>query len=194
MRIGVIGAGHVGTILSRQFALIGHEVSLGGLLVARNVRGVAAFADVAVLAVPFGRHRELPVAELAGKPVIDTTNYEPDLHGRVRALDNDLLTSSELVQRHLRGAHVVKTLNAIGWEHLRDHAYRDRLVGRRAVPVSGDDLKAKKTAMALVEELGFDPVDVGGLRDGGRKHQPGTDVFAADLTADSLRARLHLTT
>lgn len=191
MRIGIIGAGHLGTALSRQLALAGHEVSLCGLLVARTVRGVAAFADVAIVAVPFNRHRELPVAELAGKPVIDATNYDPVLDGPTPDLDDDCLTSSDLVQSHLITAYVVKSLNAIGWEHLRDQAHR---VPRRAIPVAGDDLRAKKTAMALVSEIGFAPVDVGGLSVGGRKYQPGTDVFGADLTADDLRARLHLTT
>lgn len=191
MRIGIIGAGHLGTTLSRQLALAGHEVSLCGLLVARTMRGVAAFADVAIVAVPFGRHRELPVAELAGKPVIDTTNYDPVLDGRCADLDDDCLTSSDLIQSHLVTAYVVKAFNAIGWAQLRDHAGR---VPRRAIPVAGDDLRAKKTAMALVAELGFAPVDVGGLTVGGRKYQPGTDVFGADLTADDLRARLHLTT
>jgi 8-hydroxy-5-deazaflavin:NADPH oxidoreductase len=191
MRIGIIGAGHLGTTLSRQLALTGHEVSLCGLLVARTMRGVAAFADVAIIAVPFGRHRELPVAELAGKPVIDTTNYDPVLDGRCADLDDDCLTSSDLIQSHLLTAYVVKAFNAIGWEQLRDHAGR---VPRRAIPIAGDDLRAKKTAMALVAELGFTPVDVGGLTVGGRKYQPGTDVFGADLTADDLRARLHLTT
>lgn len=191
MRIGIIGAGHLGTALSRQLALAGHEVSLCGLLVARTVRGVAAFADVAIVAVPFNRHRELPVAELAGKPVIDATNYDPVLDGPTPDLDDDCLTSSDLVQSHLITAYVVKALNAIGWEHLRAQAHR---VPRRAIPVAGDDLRAKKTAMALVSEIGFAPVDVGGLSVGGRKYQPGTDVFGADLTADDLRARLHLTT
>lgn len=191
MRIGIIGAGHLGTTLSRQLALLGHEVSLSGLLVARTMRGVAAFADVAIVAVPFNRHRELPVAELAGKPVIDATNYDPVLDGPTPDLDDDCLTSSDLVQSHLITAYVVKALNAIPWEHLRDHAQR---VPRRAIPVAGDDLRAKKTAMALVSEIGFAPVDVGGLTVGGRKYQPGTDVFGADLTADDLRTRLHLTT
>lgn len=190
MRIGIIGAGPLGTALSRQFALAGHEVSLCGLLVARTVRGVAAFADVAVLAVPFNRHRELPVAELAGKPVIDTTNYDPVLDGPTPDLDDECLTSSDLVQSHLITAYVVKAFNAIGWEHLRDHANR---VPRRAIPVAADDLRAKKTAMALVAEIGFAPVDVGGLTIGGRKCQPGTEVFGADLSAAALRARLHLT-
>ncbi|MGB3439658.1 MAG: NADP oxidoreductase [Actinophytocola sp.] len=190
MRIGVIGAGHLGTTLSRQLALLGHEVALSGLLVARTMRGVAAFADVAIIAVPFHRHRELPVAELAGKPVIDATNYDPVLDGPSPDLDDDCLTSSDLVQSHLITAYVVKALNAIPWEHLRDHAQR---VPRRAIPVASDDLRAKKTAMALVSEIGFAPVDVGGLTVGGRKYQPGSDVFGADLTVADLRTRLHLT-
>ncbi|MBB4909061.1 NADPH-dependent F420 reductase [Actinophytocola algeriensis] len=191
MRIGIIGAGHLGTTLSRQLALTGHEVSLCGLLVARTMRGVAAFADVAIVAVPFNRHRELPVAELTGKSVIDATNYDPVLDGPAPDLDDDCLTSSDLIQSHLITAYVVKAFNAIACEHLRDHAHRDP---RRAIPVAGDDLRAKKTAMALVSEIGFAPVDVGGLSVGGRKYQPGTDVFGADLTADDLRTRLHLTT
>ncbi|MFC4857515.1 NADPH-dependent F420 reductase [Actinophytocola glycyrrhizae] len=191
MRIGIIGAGHLGTTLGRQFALTGHEVSLCGLLVARTMRGVAAFADVVIVAVPFNRHRELPVAELAGKTVIDATNYDPVLDGPAPDLDDDCLTSSDLIQCHLITAYVVKALNAIDWEHLRDHAHR---VPRRAIPVAGDDLRAKKAAMALVSEIGFAPVDVGGLSVGGRKYQPGTGVFCADLTAADLRARLHLTT
>lgn len=189
----MIGAGHLGTTLSKLFALAGHEVSFSGLLVARTARDVAAFADVAVAAVPFHRYRELPAAELAGKPVIDTTNYLPELDGHVPELDDDRRGSSELVQEHLAGALVVKALNAIRWEHVRDHRARPRHA-RRAVPVSGDDLNAKKATMALVSELGFDAVDVGGLVDGGRRHQPGTDVYRADLTARDLRARLHLPT
>lgn len=194
MRIGIIGAGQVGTTLSRHFALVGHDVSISGLLIARTVRAVAGFADVVVLAIPFHRYRELPVAELAGKPVVDATNYDPQLDGRLPELDEDRITSSELVQAHLDGALLVKAFNAIRWEHLRDHAHRDRFAGRRAIPVSGDLVRAKKSAMALVEEIGFDAVDAGGLARGGRKFQPGTPVYSADLTAPDLRARLHLAT
>ena len=194
MRIGIIGAGQIGTILSKHLALVGHDVSLSGLLVARTVRAVATFADVVVIAVPFHRYRELPVPELVGKPVIDTTNYDPELDGRIPALDQDLTTSSELIAAHLTDAQLVKAFNAISPEDLRDHAHRDRLDGQRAIPVSGDHIRAKKTAMALIEEIGFDAVNAGGLARGGRKHQPGTPVYAADLTAHDLRARLHLAT
>lgn len=194
MRIGIIGAGQTGTTLSRHFALVGHDVSLSGLLIARTVRAVASFADVVVVAVPFSRYRELPVAEVAGKPVIDTTNYDRECDGPIPQLDDDRITSSELIAAHLTGALVVKAFNAIPWEHLRDHAHRDRFAGRRGIPVSGDHARAKKSAMALVEEIGFDAVDAGGLARGGRKFQPGTPVYAADLTARDLRARLHLAT
>ena len=194
MRIGIIGAGLVGTTLSRHFALVGHDVSLTGLLIPSTVRAVAGFADVVVLAIPFHRYQELPAERLAGKPVVDTTNYDPQVDGNVPELDEDRITSSELVQAHLPGAMVVKTFNAIRWEHLRDHANRDRFAGRRAIPVSGDHVRAKKSAMALVFEIGFDAVDAGGLARGGRKFQPGTPVYSADLTAPDLRARLHLAT
>jgi 8-hydroxy-5-deazaflavin:NADPH oxidoreductase len=194
MRIGVIGAGQVGTTLSRHLALVGHDVSLTGLLIPRMVCSVAEFADVVVVAVPFGRYRELPMAHVVGKPLIDTTNYDPEVDGHVAELDDDRVTSSEIVQAYLAEALVVKAFNAISWEHLRDHAHRDRFAGRRAIPVSGDHVRAKKTAMALAEEIGFDAVDVGGLARGGRKFQPGTPVYAADLTARDLRARLHLAT
>jgi len=194
MRIGIIGAGQIGTTLSRHFAIVGHDVSLTGLLVARTVRAVASFADVVVVAIPFHRYPELPRAEVAGKPVIDATNYDPGTDPPMRELDEDHITSSELVAAHLLGAQVVKAFNAIRWEHLRDHAHRDRFAGRRGIPVSGDHVRAKKTAMALVEEIGFDAVDAGGLARGGRKFQPGTPVYAADLTASDLRARLHLAT
>ncbi len=189
MRIGIIGAGHIGTTLSRHFAVVGHNVSLCGLLVPKTVRAVADFADVVVISVPFRRFPELPIGELAGKPVIDTTNYDPDQDGPLRPLDEDRITSSELIQAHLARSHVTKAFNAICWADLRDQAFRDL---QRAIPVSGDDANAKKATMALIAEIGFDPVDVGGLADGGRKHQPGSDIYAADLTSTGLRWRLHM--
>ena len=74
-------------------------------------------------------------------------------------------------------------------QHLRDHGRPPGSAGRIALPVAGDDQAAKSTVMALVEELGFDAVDAGGLAESWRQ-QPGTPVYATDLDANSVRRAL----
>jgi predicted dinucleotide-binding enzyme len=143
-----------------------------------------------VVSVPFGRHRELPTTGFAGKVVIDTNNYYPKRDGHFPELDTDRATSSELLQRHLAGGRVVKAFNAILWTHLRDRGRpagdRDRL----AIPISGDDQEAKATVTELIDQIGFDTVDAGSLAEGGRLHQPGSEVYGVDLPAASMRERL----
>ncbi len=206
MRIGIIGSGHIGSTLARHFAGAGHEVALANArgpetlhdLVAQlgeRARAVTAedaarFGDVVVVSVPFGRYAEIPAADLDGKTVIDTGNYDPDRDGHYEELDQGRTTSSELVQRHLGSAHVVKAFNAIRFDDLRDQAGRDGAGGRRAIPVSGDDPEAKGTVMGLIKEIGFEPVDAGPLGEGGRRHQPGTQVYMVDLTAQQLREKV----
>lgn len=209
MRIGIIGAGRIGSTLARLFTGAGHDVviansrgpdtlrdlerELGDRVRAGTAEDAACLGDVVVVAIPFGRHRELPVDPLAGKTVIDTTNYSPPRDGHDDALDLDRITSSEVVQQHLRGAHVVKAFNAMRSDHLRDYGHQGGTGQRYGIPVSGDDPDAKRQVFDLVEQIGFEPVDAGGLADGGRKHQPSAAVFTADLTADDLRARIGVT-
>jgi predicted dinucleotide-binding enzyme len=206
MRIGVIGAGRVGGTLARHFAAAEHEVAvsnsrgpqtlralvaaLGDGGHAANAEEAAEFGEVLVVSVPFGRYAQVPTAGTAGKPVIDTTNYLPELDGHYPQLDNGNTTSSEMLQAHLSGARVVKAFNAMRWDHIRDYARTGGAMTRYGIPVSGDHSAAKLVVLDLVDEMGFEPVDAGDLAHGGRKHQPGTAVFTADLTADELRARL----
>ena len=206
MRIGIIGAGNVGSTLARHFVKAGDEValasahgpeSLGDLVAALggHVRAVtpaeaADFGEVVVVAVPFGRYRELPADQLAGKTVIDTCNYYPQRDGQIAELDEDRATSSELLQRHLPGAHVVKAFNAMSSDHLRDYGHSSGAAMRYGIPVAGDHSAAKRQVFDLIEQIGFEPVDAGGLADGGRKHQPGADVYGADLPAEQLRERI----
>ncbi|GAB2930137.1 NAD(P)-binding domain-containing protein [Micromonospora polyrhachis] len=209
MRIGIIGAGHVGGTLARLLAKHGHEILIANSrgpqtlvdlvddLVGAGGRAVTAEeaaqgGDLVIVSVPFGRYAELPVAGTADKTVIDTTNYYPERDGHLPELDRDETTSSELVQAHLRDAYVIKTFNTMYWEHLRDFGRQSSAQFRYALPVSGDDERAKRTVFDLVELLGFDPVDVGMLATGGRRQQPGTPVYGADLTAAQLRDRLGL--
>jgi hypothetical protein len=206
MRIGIIGAGHVGSTLAKYFVSAGHEVAiansrgpetlrelesdLGANAHAATPAKAARFGELAVVSVPFGRYRETPAAELAGKPVIDTNNYYPQRDGHYSELDSGQTTSSELLQQHLPGASVVKAFNAIRSEHLREYSHTGGEKLLYGIPVSGDDDAAKRAVFDLIEEIGFDPVDAGSLADGGRKHQPGAPGYLADLPGDELRARL----
>jgi predicted dinucleotide-binding enzyme len=190
MRIGIIGARHVGRTLARLFVSVGHEVAvsnsrgpetladlvaaLGGRAQAMTVQEAARFGDVVVVSVPFGRYREIPSDGLAGKVVIDTNNYYPRRDGQFAELDNDQTTSSELLQAHLPGARVVKAFNAICWQNLRDLGRPSGDPQRLAIPISGDDEAAKRDVAELIDEIGFDAVDAGTLAEGGRKHQPAT--------------------
>ena len=206
MRIGLIGAGNIGGTLARHFVRVGHDVvlsnsrgpeslseltaELGGQAQAATAADTARSCDVVVVSVPFGRYRELPSDGLAGKVVIDTNNYYPQRDGHFEQLDSDDTTSSELLQQHLPAARVVKAFNAIRWQHLRDYGRPAGDPARIGIPVSGDDEDAKQTVAELIDQVGFDAVDAGPLAEGGRKHQPGTSAYAADLRTDELRALL----
>jgi 8-hydroxy-5-deazaflavin:NADPH oxidoreductase len=206
MRIGMIGAGHIGGTLARHFVDVGHEVAvsnsrepdtledlvveLGERAQALTADEAAGFGDLVVVSVPLGRYRELPTEGFAGKVVIDTNNYYPQRDGNIDELDSDQTTSSELLQAHLTGASVVKAFNAIFWEHLRDNGRPAGDPKRIGIPISGDDEDAKRKVAELIDQIGFDAVDAGTLAEGGRKHQPGTPVYTSDLLTDELRTSL----
>ncbi|BCJ68871.1 NADPH-dependent F420 reductase [Polymorphospora rubra] len=206
MQISVIGTGHIGGTLARHFASAEHHVAvahsgdpadLGPLL--DDLRGcgqavspaeAARIGEVVVVSVPFRAYADLPTDGLAGKTVIDTTNYMPDRDGHIPELDEDRTTSSEMVQAHLRDAHVVKAFNTMRWDHLRDYHHEAGAQVRYGIPLAGDDIQAKRCVQQLIEEIGFAPVDSGGLATGGRRQQPGSPAFLSDQTADQLQATL----
>jgi 8-hydroxy-5-deazaflavin:NADPH oxidoreductase len=206
MRIGIIGAGHIGGTLAKLFVGAGHDVAvsnsrgpqtlqnlvsgLGDHAQAMTAQDAARYGDMVVVSVPFGRYLELPTDGLAGKVVIDTNNYYPARDGHFPELDSDRTTSSELLQAHLPGARVVKAFNAIYWETLRDLGRPSGDPHRIAIPISGNDEEAKRTVAALIDQIGFDAVDAGNLAEGGRKHQPGTPIYIAELGSGELRSRL----
>lgn len=204
MDIGIIGAGHIGSALAVRLVSLGHSVYIA------NSRGPASLKDVAqktgakpvtaqeaashgqiiVVTIPLKNIPDLPKNLFAGVaadvPVIDTSNYYPILRdGQIPELETGDLTESEWVQRHL-GRPVVKVFNNIYADHLQNKGQPVGTPGRIALPVSGDDAASKQKVMALVEELGFDPVDNGSLHESWRQ-QPGTPCYGADFSADKLR-------
>jgi hypothetical protein len=116
--------------------------------------------------------------------VVDANNYYPARDGSIAELDDDSTTSSELLAAHIPASKVVKAFNTMHYRPLagegRPDAPRDE---RLAIFLAGDDEDAKRTVAGLIDELGFAPVDTGGLADGGRRQQPGAPVYNAPMKA-----------
>jgi 8-hydroxy-5-deazaflavin:NADPH oxidoreductase len=134
----------------------------------------AAKADLVILALPFLRVPALAevVPDWSGRIVVDVTNqfaeYTPVYRGYVDLGDD---TGSEWVGRQLPGATVIKAFNAMSVDYLRpDPRHHD---GRQVVFYAGDDKTAGADFDQLLSRLGFAPVSVGGLRDGGKLMQLG---------------------
>ena len=182
MKIGSIGAGFIGRAVAKLAVAHGHQVMLSN---SRNPRtltstavsvraaiGTAAeaaeYGDIILLAIPFGAVADLDPAPFAGKIVMDACNYYPGRDEPVAALDDETDTTSEIVQRHLVGAKVVKAWNAILERDILPDALPSGDPARRALPIAGDDAGAKAAVAALFDELGYDTVDVGALSEGWR--------------------------
>jgi predicted dinucleotide-binding enzyme len=205
MRIGIIGSGNIGGTLARLLAGAGHEVVVGnsrgpdalaGLVAeigpaatAATAAGAAEAGAVVVVAIPFVAFRDLPAAALAGKVVVDATNYYAGRDGTFPEIESGTTTSSELLAGALAGARVVKAFNTIHYRHLAADGTPTGTAGRRAIPIAGDDATAKATVAALIDDIGFDAYDVGPLADG-RRIEPGSPVYNLGLTRDEVAAAL----
>lgn len=205
MKITVIGAGAIGGNLARKLRLAGHDVQVadarGPEAVTAEVLETGARAvaldesaqgrDAIILAIPFGVQGQL--AELiatapAETVVIDTSNYYPHLNGRIEAVEDGGQVES-VYTSELLGRPVVKAWNAALAETQRTRGVAAGAPGRIAIPVAGDSDDAKKVAMSLVDDTGFDPYDAGPLADSWRQ-QPMGPAYCTELTLDELPAAL----
>ena len=196
--LGLIGSGNIGGTLARLAVDNGLDVvlsnsrgpeTLAGLVAqlgprasAGTGRDAAAAGDWVVVTIPLRAYRDVPRDALAGKTVLDTTNYYPQRDGNIAELDSGELTSSELLQRHLDESFVVKAFNNIFFKHLLDLSRPAGAADRTALPIAGDDADAKSEATDLLGRLGFDAVDAGALREG-RRYQPGTPAYGTIYVA-----------
>lgn len=162
MKISIIGAGNVGSVLARRFAANGHEVTTADSATgpSRLAADIAA-ADVTVLAVPFDAVARLDPqvkTTLSGKIVIDATN---PLAADFMSLTMGHTTSGgEQNAATLPGARVVKAFNTA----MANTMETGRIGGSPLLlPVAADDDEARKTVLQLAAELGFDAVDAGPL-------------------------------
>jgi 8-hydroxy-5-deazaflavin:NADPH oxidoreductase len=206
MKIGIIGAGNIGGALARRLTALGHDVSiansrgpetLSGLASETGARPVtveqAAHAgDLVIVTIPQKSIPDLPRGLFDGVPddviVVDTGNYYPQQRdGRIEAIENGV-SEGRWVSEQLRRP-TVKTFNTIYAKHLLERGTPKGTPGRIALPVAGDDPRAKDVVFRLLDEMGFDAVDGGSLEDSWRQ-QPGTPVYGADLDAAGTRKAL----
>jgi hypothetical protein len=206
MNIGIIGAGNIGGNLTRRFQELGHKVFVA------NSRGPETLADLAeetgatpvtvdeaarsgdvvIVTIPMKNIPGLPRDLFAGVSddvvVVDTGNYYPQQRdGSIAGIEEGMIESRWVSQQ--LGRPVVKAFNNIYAEHLLKLGKPAGTQGRIALPVAGDDERAKSIVLKLVDELGFDGVDAGGLDDSWRQ-QPATPVYAADFDAEGVRRAL----
>ncbi len=205
MDIGIIGVGAIGGTLARDLARRGHRVSIASARGPEKLKDLAAqigaravsvedaakAGDAVILSIPQNAIPELPKGLFAGVrsdvAVIETGNYYPRLRdGRIDALEAGTLDSVWVAQQ--LGRPVVKAFNNI---YAKSLLTKGAPAGapRIALSVAGDPPEARALAIRLVEELGFEPVDAGGLDESWRQ-QPGTPAYCRDLDAASLKKAL----
>ena len=206
MKIGIIGAGNIGATLTRRLAALGHDVrvansrgpeTLAGLAAETGAHAVAVAeavrnVDLIVVTIPLKNIPDLPSELFADVPdqvvVVDTCNYYPrQRDGRIEAIEAGL-PESRWVEQQI-GHPVIKAFNNIYAKHLLENGKPAGTAGRIALPVAGDHAEAKSVVLRLVDELGFDAIDAGGL-DESWHQQPGSPVYTKDFDADGVRRGL----
>jgi 8-hydroxy-5-deazaflavin:NADPH oxidoreductase len=200
-RLGIVGAGRVGTTIARAAIAAGYDVAISGSGAADRIalivevlapgarpdttNDVVRHADLIVLAVPMHRFRELPRDLFAGKILIDAMNYWEEIDG----VDHELATApagtSVVVQERFPSARVVKSLNHITYYKFDEGRRPHGAPGRLAMAAAGDDRAAVSAVMQLIDRLGFDAVDAGPL-EAGLALEPNGAVFGVSYSADDL--------
>jgi 8-hydroxy-5-deazaflavin:NADPH oxidoreductase len=202
LRLGIVGAGKLGTTLARAAIAAGYNVAMSSSgppedialtidVLAPGARAlatedVARHADIIVLAVPTHRFRELPRDLFAGKVLIDAMNYWQPVDGDDEELAAAPVGTSMVVQKWFPTARVVKSLNQLGYHELDELRRPSGAPDRIAVGAAGDDARAVRAVMHLVERLGFDAVDAGPLANGSAL-EPDGSPFAVTYDSDELR-------
>ena len=204
MKIGIIGAGHIGKTLSQRLAAVGHDVKVANSrgpetievdALRTGARAVPASdavkdVDVVILSIPLNRVPDIAPTLDGTSPdtvVIDTSNYYPTRDSQIRAIEDGQIESLWVAEQ--LGRPVVKAWNAIGSGSFANKSVPPGTPGRIAIPVAADDATSRALGIALVEETGFDGFDAGGL-DQSWRQQPGSPAYCTDLTSDEMPAAL----
>lgn len=204
MKIGILGAGSIGSILARKLSTAGHDVKIANSrgphtidpgIVASGARAVDATdiitdIEALIISLPLSSVPAVKtlIADLPNEvAIIDTSNYYPLRDGQIQALDDGHVESVWVTEQ--LGRPVTKAWNAILAGSLEAKGKEAGTPGRVAIPVASDREADKTAAMTLVEATGFDAVDAGNLGNSWRQ-QPGAPAYCTDLTRQEIPAAL----
>jgi len=204
MRIGVIGAGKIGSTVAKLWVQAGHDIlissrhpeelkplvkSLGSRASAGTSAEAAAFGEVVMLTVPLNVVPDLARdlgKTLAGKIVLDTGNAYPHRDGDLARIASEHPNGSAgWAAAMFPESRWVKAFNTVYFKTLETEARRDG--DRVGIPLASDDSGALRVASTLVSDAGFDPVVVGSLARG-KEFEPSTPVYNTGMSGSRLRA------
>lgn len=202
MKIGIIGIGQIGATLVQQYSRAGHYVKMANASGPEKLKTIEAETgakavplteiangiEVLVVSIPL-----IEIPQLANvlrqristdTIIIDTTNYYPIRDGRIEDIENGMV-ESVWVSKHL-SQPVIKVYNSILAGSLAQSGLPKGSASRIALPISGDNEQAKQIAAALLNDTGFDAVDIGNLFDSWRQ-QPGSPIYCTDVSLTQLQ-------
>ncbi|HEX4442692.1 MAG TPA: NAD(P)-binding domain-containing protein [Galbitalea sp.] len=203
--IGFIGSGHIGSSVAKAAIRQGYDVvmsnsrgpetlsdlvaQLGPNASAATRADAASRGDFVVVSVPLRAALDTPVAELAGKVVLDTNNYYFERDGHIAEIDNHELTVTGLLQRHLVDSKVAKAFNHIQFDQILSHAAPNGTPGRRALATASDSPEAIDLVTNFFDRVGFDTVVIGPLSESWRIDRD-TPGYGGQLDRVQLSAKI----
>uniref|UniRef100_UPI00403F6CC3 NADPH-dependent F420 reductase n=1 Tax=Candidatus Enterococcus willemsii TaxID=1857215 RepID=UPI00403F6CC3 len=204
-KLGILGAGKLGTALARLAVEAGYEVLIAGsgavdkialtieVLVpgakALTAKEVAAQADIILLALPLSKYQMLPKEELSGKIVIDAMNYWWEVDGKENTISNLQRSSSEVIADFLAESDIVKAFNHMGYHDIESEAHKQGAT-RKVIAYATDKDDAGKQVAQMIQKLGFTPLSIGPLKEG-IMLEPGSSLFGANLTEEDFLAEIN---
>jgi predicted dinucleotide-binding enzyme len=202
MRFGIIGAGPIGSIISKKLVKNGHDVKIADArgierLEGKELAGTPVLVEdaiknieVLIISIPMKALSSIRnIIDQVGEEVIivDTSNYYPFRDGKIEEIENGMV-ESVWVSNQL-GRPIIKAFNNLLAYTLEHEGKSEDSSGRIAMAVAGNDPSQKQIVMNVVNDLGFDAVDSGSLSDSWRQ-QPGTPAYCTEITKDELTKAL----
>jgi len=202
MRFGIIGAGSIGSIISKKLVENDHDVKIadaremehleGKELAGTPVRVEDAIKNIEVLIISLPTKAIPSIRDIINQVeeeviIVDTSNYYPFRDDEIEEIENGMVESVWVLNQ--LGRPVIKAFNNLLAYTLENEGTSEDSSGRIAMAVAGDDPAQKQIVRDVVHELGFDAVDSGSLNDSWRQ-QPGTPAYCTELTKDELTKAL----